>query len=86
MPGEKFLTPYQKAAIKRYYEHKGTRELQKLGEIVTNLYLCESEKKAERLWGKAKKLLLSAGANKVWVEKQVEERNLEGMAEIVNSL
>jgi len=34
-----YLTPHQKGIVKRYYEHKDTLATQKLGEIVSDLFL-----------------------------------------------
>jgi len=86
VPGGHYLTPHQKGIVKRYYKHKDTLLRQKLGETVSELYLCEDPSKAARLWEKARKALLAAGANPVWVEKQVAERNFKGLAEIVEKL
>ncbi len=41
---------YQEGVIKRYYEHKPEIMRQKLGELVTELYLAETDKKREQLW------------------------------------
>lgn len=41
---------YQKKVIQRYYDNLESASLQKLGELVSELYLETSEKKAERLW------------------------------------
>ncbi len=40
-------TKYQKNVIKNYYENKDIHLVQKLGELVSNLYLETSEKKIE---------------------------------------
>ena len=45
-------TPYQKKIIQRYYEHQPALLLQRLGNLVTDLYLAEG-KKRERLWKSA---------------------------------
>lgn len=42
-------TPYQDAIIKRYYRNHGSIQLQRLGELATELYLA-SGKKQDRLW------------------------------------
>jgi hypothetical protein len=42
-------TKHQQGIIKRYYEHKDAIQLQKLGELVTDLYLADG-KKRERVW------------------------------------
>jgi len=47
------LTPYQKGVVKRYYENRESIAAQKLGEIVSELYLCRNQKKADRLEGRA---------------------------------
>jgi len=80
------LSAYQKGIVKRYYEHKDTLATQKLGEIVSELYLCTDEKKAGRLWDRAAKALTNAGANKVRVERLMRSRDVERLAEIVNEL
>ena len=77
---------YQKGVIMRYYEHSDTIARQKLGEIVSDLYLGAGGKKADRLWDRARKALLAAGANKVEVEKLIADRSVERLAKLVNSL
>ena len=42
---EKGYTPYQQKIIRRFYENKDLRLIQKLGELVSNLYVETSEKK-----------------------------------------
>ena len=48
MPLDEY-TKYQQGIIKRYYENKDTIQLQRLGELVTDLYLAEG-KKREKVW------------------------------------
>lgn len=86
MAEDREYSAYQKKVIKRYYENRETLSTQKLSEIVSELYLCTSEKKAERLWERAEKALHAAGANEVWLKKVVADRNVEGLAEIVQKL
>ena len=43
-------TPHQKKIINRYYEHRDGIMLQKLAELVTELYLAETDRKRDRLW------------------------------------
>jgi DhnA family fructose-bisphosphate aldolase class Ia len=69
------FTPYQKDVVKRYYENKGTVATQKLGEIVSELYLEPDAKKLARLWESAGTALLNAGGNKVRVNKIVDEES-----------
>ncbi len=44
MPGD--YTPHQQKIIKRYYDNADTIQLQRLGELVTDLYLAEGKKRA----------------------------------------
>ena len=44
------LSNYQRKIVDRYYEHLDTITLTKLSEAVSELYLCESEKKSQTLW------------------------------------
>ena len=41
---------YQKKVIQRYYDNIDTISLQKLGELVSELYMETSDKKADKLW------------------------------------
>jgi len=45
-------TPHQRDVIARYYENLDTIMLQKLQELVSDLFLAETAAKRERLWGR----------------------------------
>ncbi len=47
------FTRHQKKIIERYYDHRDEISLTKLGEIVTELYLADSDGKRKRLWSRA---------------------------------
>ena len=81
-----FHTAYQKGIIKRYYENKDDINSQKVGEIVSELYLETNAAKQGRLWKSAETALLNLGANKARVEKIVAERNLQALAKLVEEL
>ena len=57
-----YLSPHQKGIVKRYYENKEDLMTQKLGELVSEIYLNTSEKKAWALWERARVALYNAGA------------------------
>ena len=40
-------TPYQQGIIKRYYDNLETASLQRLGDLVTDLYLATGKKRAQ---------------------------------------
>ena len=48
----KGYTEYQKKVIRNFYDNKDLRLVQKLGELVSNLYIEISEKKKETGWKK----------------------------------
>jgi hypothetical protein len=48
---------YQNNAISQYYNNLDTIMLQKLGELVTELYLAETPAKKDRLWQRAHKAM-----------------------------
>ncbi len=80
------FTPYQKGVVKRYYENRESIATQKLGEIVSELYLCKSAKKIDRLWKSARTALMNAGANHVEVEKLCVDRSIERLAKLAGDL
>ncbi len=54
---------YQQKAIKNYYDNKGAIMLQRLGELVTDLYLAEG-KKRESTWTRVESTLQNLGVSK----------------------
>ncbi len=44
------LSNYQRKLVDRYYENRDSIMLAKLGELVGELYLAESDKKRDKLW------------------------------------
>jgi len=80
------LTPYQKGVVRRYYEHRENLAHQRLCEIVSELYLCASEKEAARLWRAAAAALKNAGAPRARAERCVASRDLEDLARLVARL
>jgi hypothetical protein len=80
------LSHHQRKIVNRYYEHRDTIMLTKLSEVVSDLYLCESEKKAGALWKSAATALKNAGADTGRAARVVETRDVKGLASLVNEL
>jgi len=57
MPG-KDHSEYQKSVISGYYANLDTIMLGKLSELVTELYLAETQKRKDQLWQRAEKAML----------------------------
>jgi hypothetical protein len=80
------LTGHQRKIVDRYYEHRDTIASTRLSEIVTELYLAESEKKREALWKRAEKAVAHLGANAARTRRVFEARDVEGLARMANEL
>ena len=63
---------YQKKVIQNYYQHKDTIILTRLQELVTELYLAETQAKTKRLWQQVEKAL-----TKLKIKPPVKARILE---------
>jgi len=79
------LTPYQKGIVRRYYEHLDTLTLQRLQEIVSDLYLAD-EKAAAKLWDRARQALERAKVEPAQIERSVGRRDLKELARLVGEM
>lgn len=82
-------TRHQQKIINRYYENLDTITLQKLGEIVSELYLAEAageKKKLETLWKRADTALAKSKAKDAQASRVVEQRDVKGLATLVGKL
>jgi hypothetical protein len=70
-------TNYQRGIINRYYNQLDTIALTKLQELVTELYLADSDKKREKLWQRVQQAMVKlkippAIADHIMAKKDVE--------------
>jgi hypothetical protein len=77
---------HQKKIIQRYYEHQDTIVITRLNEIVSDLYLCESEKKAATLWKRVGEALAKTDANPVRVKVVMQKKSVTELAQLVGEL
>ncbi|OOP55429.1 MAG: hypothetical protein AYP45_14880 [Candidatus Brocadia carolinensis] len=73
---EKGYTEYQKKVIRNFYENKDLRLIQKLGELVSDMYLETSEKKRESGWNKIRKMLNDLKVHPNEIEFLTKDKNL----------
>ena len=73
-------TPYQEKVIKRYYDHRAEIMLAKLGEIVSDLYMADTESKRDRLWGRAAKAMQGLEIQPTLVQHILSQRKPEVLA------
>lgn len=83
MAGGREYSKTQKKIIDRYYQHEDTIVAQRLGEIVSELFLAiGNDKKTNQLWTRAEKALARSGLNKARVAQVLKDRDLEGLGRL----
>ena len=78
---DKNYTAYQKSIINNYYKNKEGMALQKLQELVAELYLAESEKKRTSLWKRGDKALVNLEVSEKLRNHIIETRDPEVLAQ-----
>lgn len=74
------FSKHQRGIVNRYYQHQDTIRSQRLGDLVSELYLSMDDVKAKRLWESARKALLGAGVEKDKVDALVAKRDIKTLA------
>ena len=74
------LSKYQKNVISSYYSNLDAIMLNKLSELVTELYLAESAAKRKRLWGRVEKAMLNLKIPPAIIEHIMSKRDVEILA------
>ncbi|MEM1354958.1 MAG: hypothetical protein AAGC44_03285 [Planctomycetota bacterium] len=80
------LSRYQSKVIKRYYAHLDTIVATRLQELVSDLYLADSEKKQALLWKRVRLQLDKTPADPEKVRLMIEARDRAALASLVNKL
>jgi len=76
---------FQQRAIKNYYDNREAISLQRLGELVTDLYLAEGKARQTK-WKQAATALEKAGVPKSRIEHLLETDDPELLAKLVKQL
>ena len=79
-------TPHQEKIIKRYYEHRDDIMLNRLSEIVSELYLATSEGQLKRLWSRADAALKGLKVPDRRRERLLQQRDSENLAHLLREL
>ena len=82
---DKKYSKYQQNIIKNYYENRDAISLQRLSELVTELYLAEGKKK-QQLWETAAEILLKLGLPKARVDHVLAKKDVQILAGVVKEL
>lgn len=71
---------YQTGVISRYYDHLDTIMLQKLGELITELYLADTPARQNQLWQRTQRAMLKLKVPPAIIEHIMEKRSVEILA------
>lgn len=77
---KKEYSQYQKAVISGYYDNLDTIMLQKLGELVTEMYLADTKAKRDRLWQRVHKAMVKLKVPPVIIEHIMQKQDVEILA------
>ncbi len=76
---------HQQKAIKNYYQNREAIALQRVQELVTELYLSSGKKRTQN-WGRVAKHLESLGVKPSQIDHLVEQDNPELVVKLVEGL
>jgi GTP cyclohydrolase I len=71
---------YQAKLIERYYDHLDTIMLQKLAELVTELYLADTPKRTNQLWQRVLKAMVKLKVAPAIIDHIMNKRSAEILA------
>ena len=81
---KKELSNYQKDVVNNYYANLDTIMLQKLSELVSELYLAESDKQKERLWQRVHKAMLNLKIPPAIIDHIMKKKDVQILAMNLN--
>ena len=76
-------TPHQQNIISQYYDRLDTIMLAKLQDLVSDLYLADTQAKQDRLWKRVDQAMAKLGAPPAIVEHIMAGRDVEVLAKNV---
>lgn len=77
---------YQKKVIGRFYDNRPKIDEQRLGELVTSLYLATGEKQKQKLWKSAGETMLRLGVPQGRVDHVLAKQDAAILAEVVKDI
>ena len=76
-------TPHQQAIISQYYNQLDTIMLTKLQELVSELYLADSDAKKKKLWERVQKAMMKLNVPATILEHIMAKRDVQILAKNV---
>ena len=77
---KKEYSEYQKSVISGYYGNLDAIMLQKLSELVSELYVAESETKKTKLWERAHKAMINLKIPPAIIDHIMQKRDVQVLA------
>ncbi len=81
---KKELSNYQQDVVNNYYANLDAICLQRLGELVTELYLAESDAKKQRLWQRVHKTMLNLKIFPAIIDHIMQKQDVQILAKNLN--
>jgi hypothetical protein len=78
--GKKEYSQHQQSVISGYYNNLDSIMLQKLSELVTELYLAETKAKHDRLWDRAHKAMVKLKIRPATIAHIMEKQDVQILA------
>jgi alcohol dehydrogenase class IV len=79
----KEYTDFQRGIINRYYHNQKTISLQNLQELVTELFLADTDKKREKLWERVHKAMINLKIPDKIIEHIMSKKDIQVLAKNV---
>jgi len=79
------LTPHQQKIVQRYYDNLDAIGLQRLAELVGDLYLAEG-KKRQRIWGQIESAMKKLNVPQVRIDHLKRQDNASLVADLVKEM
>lgn len=80
------LSKHQEGIVKRYYEHHETIQSNKLGDLLSELWLTEDEKLKTKLWGKAQVALMRLNVDAQLLANICGERDIKKLGQLISDI
>lgn len=77
-------TKHQQDIIRNYYENRDTIAMQRLGELVTELYLAQTDAKKNRLWEQVGKCMAQLKVAPTIAAHIIEKKDVQVLAKNLN--
>ncbi|MEO0964042.1 MAG: hypothetical protein AAFY08_02890 [Planctomycetota bacterium] len=80
------LSRHQEKIVKRYYDHHDTIQANKLGELLSELWLAETDAARARLWKRARTALTRLGVEDKKVAAVCDAQDAERLGKLIKSI